>query len=112
MEIGCSENVSGTMIEVSKFNVTRVRSVMLTLVSPGFFLICLIRVYQRVFSPLKNLVFGVQGCCRFSPSCSCYAVDALRHHGAMRGSWLAVKRILRCNPWGGEGYDPVPGQPR
>lgn len=46
--------------------------------------------------------------CRFSPSCSQYALDALRTHGAFRGTWLAAKRIGRCHPWGGSGYDPVP----
>ena len=46
--------------------------------------------------------------CRFHPSCSAYAVDALRLHGAARGSYLAVRRLARCHPWGGQGYDPVP----
>ncbi|MGN6499274.1 MAG: membrane protein insertion efficiency factor YidD, partial [Tsuneonella sp.] len=46
--------------------------------------------------------------CRYAPSCSQYAIDALQKHGAIKGGWLAVKRILRCHPWGGHGYDPVP----
>jgi hypothetical protein len=46
--------------------------------------------------------------CRYEPSCSEYAMDALRLHGAFRGGWLAVRRIGRCHPWGGSGYDPVP----
>jgi len=46
--------------------------------------------------------------CRFDPSCSAYAVDALRTHGATRGSLLAIRRLARCHPWGGQGYDPVP----
>lgn len=46
--------------------------------------------------------------CRFTPTCSQYALEALRRHGPLRGSWLALKRILRCHPWGGSGYDPVP----
>ena len=46
--------------------------------------------------------------CRFTPTCSAYALEALRKHGAIKGLWLAAKRILRCNPWGGSGYDPVP----
>jgi putative membrane protein insertion efficiency factor len=46
--------------------------------------------------------------CRFEPSCSAYAIGALRRYGALKGSWLALKRILRCNPWGGCGHDPVP----
>lgn len=61
-----------------------------------------IRLYQRYISPLTP------ACCRYTPTCSQYAIEALRTHGALKGSWLAFKRILRCNPWGGSGYDPVP----
>ena len=46
--------------------------------------------------------------CRYQPSCSAYAITALRRYGALRGSWLAAKRLLRCHPWGGSGPDPVP----
>ncbi|HLL59202.1 MAG TPA: membrane protein insertion efficiency factor YidD, partial [Allosphingosinicella sp.] len=46
--------------------------------------------------------------CRYSPSCSAYAITALQRYGALRGSWLAAKRLCRCHPWGGHGYDPVP----
>lgn len=46
--------------------------------------------------------------CRYAPSCSAYAMEALRMHGAFRGGWMAAKRIGRCHPWGGSGYDPVP----
>lgn len=54
----------------------------------------------------------VLGCnCRFHPSCSDYALEALRGHGAARGAWLAARRVLRCNPWHPGGYDPVPPPP-
>ncbi|MDD2961178.1 MAG: membrane protein insertion efficiency factor YidD [Muribaculaceae bacterium] len=46
--------------------------------------------------------------CRYSPTCSQYAIDAIKKYGAFKGLWLAVKRIARCHPWGGSGYDPVP----
>ena len=46
--------------------------------------------------------------CRYAPSCSHYAIEALEQHGAIKGGWMAVKRIMRCHPWGGHGYDPVP----
>ena len=46
--------------------------------------------------------------CRFAPSCSAYAIEAFQRHGAARGGWLAFRRFIRCHPWGGHGYDPVP----
>lgn len=61
-----------------------------------------IRFYQRYISPLTPPT------CRFTPSCSNYAIQAIRKHGPFKGLALAVWRILRCNPWGGSGYDPVP----
>lgn len=65
-------------------------------------LIALVRVYQVALSPL------MAGHCRFQPTCSRYSIEALRTHGALRGSWLTVRRVLRCHPLGGFGYDPVP----
>ena len=61
-----------------------------------------IRLYQVALSPL----IGPR--CRYQPTCSHYAVEALQKHGTLRGGWLALKRIGRCHPWGGSGYDPVP----
>ena len=46
--------------------------------------------------------------CRYQPSCSQYAIDAVQKYGAIKGGWMAVKRLMRCHPWGGHGYDPVP----
>lgn len=68
----------------------------------GWLLIQPIRFYQRYISPLTPPT------CRFTPSCSNYAIQAIRKHGPFKGLALAVWRILRCNPWGGSGYDPVP----
>lgn len=65
-------------------------------------LILPVRFYRVAISPL------FPPCCRFTPSCSEYAIEALRIHGPLRGTWLALRRILRCHPWGGSGYDPVP----
>ena len=64
----------------------------------------LVQLYRVAISPW----LGVN--CRFQPTCSEYALQALRRHGAFRGSWLAAKRIGRCHPWGGSGHDPVPGE--
>ena len=61
-----------------------------------------IRFYQRAISPLMG------PSCRFTPTCSEFAVGAIDQHGALSGGWLAFKRILRCHPFGGQGYDPVP----
>lgn len=68
----------------------------------------MIRVYRWVISPAKQALFGSLGRCRFSPSCSQYALESVCTHGAVRGSWLALKRLVRCHPWGSCGYDPVP----
>ncbi|HEU5126083.1 MAG TPA: membrane protein insertion efficiency factor YidD [Verrucomicrobiae bacterium] len=71
-------------------------------------LILLVRLYRWTLSPAKAVLFGPLGRCRFEPSCSQYALDALKTHGAISGSWLAVRRICRCHPYGGCGHDPVP----
>jgi uncharacterized protein len=68
----------------------------------GLPLIALIRIYQWGISPW----LGPR--CRFTPSCSRYAVEALQKHGLLKGTWLAMRRISRCHPWGGHGIDPVP----
>ncbi len=75
---------------------------------PARGLMALIRVYQLTLSPAQTFFFGATGGCRYTPSCSAYAVEALREHGAATGTMLAVKRICRCHPWGGCGHDPVP----
>jgi len=64
-------------------------------------LIQLVLVYR---APLGRFLSGQ---CRFHPTCSQYAIDAITKHGAARGAWLAMKRIARCHPWGGRGYDPA-----
>jgi uncharacterized protein len=60
-----------------------------------------IRTYQYLISS------WTRPSCRFSPSCSNYAIDAIRKHGPIKGSWMGFRRIMRCHPWGGSGYDPV-----
>lgn len=66
--------------------------------------IILIKFYQLCISPLKP------PSCRFTPTCSAYALEAFRRHGPVKGFFLTVRRLLRCHPWGGSGYDPVPGR--
>lgn len=66
-----------------------------------------IRVYRVTLSPALFFIFGGNGC-RFTPTCSQYALDAIEQHGALNGATLAAKRICRCQPWGGCGHDPVP----
>lgn len=61
-----------------------------------------IRLYQRCLSPL------LPPACRYLPTCSAYAAEAIAVHGVVRGGWLAFRRLARCHPWGGSGYDPVP----
>lgn len=64
--------------------------------------VALIKIYQYCISPFFPRM------CRFTPSCSVYAIEALKKHGLFKGGWLTVKRISRCHPLGGSGYDPVP----
>jgi len=71
---------------------------------PGLPLRVLIRTYQWGIAPV------LAPRCRFLPSCSNYALEAIERHGAIRGAWLTVRRMARCHPWGGHGYDPVPDE--
>jgi hypothetical protein len=73
----------------------------------SFVIRLLIRCYQLTIAPILTVLTG-GGCCRFEPSCSRYFSAAVEKHGALRGSWLGVKRLARCHPWGGSGLDPVP----
>jgi len=66
-------------------------------------LILLIKAYQWILSPMLG-----PNKCRYQPTCSNYALEALRKHGLIKGAFLSAKRILSCHPWGGHGYDPVP----
>jgi hypothetical protein len=68
----------------------------------GAVFIVLIRIYQYFISPLTS------ASCRYTPTCSQYAVEAIKKYGAFKGGWLTIKRIASCNPWGGHGHDPVP----
>jgi len=68
----------------------------------SYLLLLPIKFYQYCISPLKPPA------CRFVPTCSQYAIEAVQKYGPLKGSWLALKRLLRCHPWGGSGYDPVP----
>lgn len=68
----------------------------------SYILVIPIYFYRGVISPMKPAV------CRFTPTCSQYAIEAIKKHGPFKGLWLAIKRISKCHPWGGSGYDPVP----
>ena len=70
-----------------------------------YVLIALLRGYRAVISPLYGQV------CRYHPSCSAYALEAVQVHGSIKGTWLAVRRLGRCHPWAAGGYDPVPSRP-
>jgi hypothetical protein len=69
---------------------------------PGLLIIALIKVYKYVISPLLPMA------CRYTPTCSEYGIQAVKKHGAWKGTGLTIKRILSCHPWGGHGHDPVP----
>ena len=72
----------------------------------------LIRIYQRTASPLLPALFGPTCGCRFHPSCSHYAAEAVRTHGTLKGAWLTARRIIKCTPLHPGGHDPVPPAPR
>src|SRR5205085_8496463 len=67
-----------------------------------------VQCYRWLISPAKVFLFGAAGRCRFTPTCSVYTLEAVERHGAVAGTWLGIKRVCRCHPWGGCGYDPVP----
>ena len=69
-----------------------------------------VRIYRAAISPMLGAFFGATGGCRFVPTCSAYAAEAVRERGAIHGGWLSVKRVCRCHPWGGHGHDPVPSK--
>lgn len=71
---------------------------------PIYAITTMIRLYQKVVSP----IIGGRATCRFTPSCSTYAIQAIEKHGVLRGCLMAIRRITRCRPGGGYGYDPVP----
>lgn len=71
-------------------------------------LLLVIRAYRKVLSPVLGFLAGPYSGCRYTPTCSVYAMAAIQTHGAVKGAWLGLKRICRCHPWGGCGHDPVP----
>lgn len=70
----------------------------------SYILIAFIQFYKKFISPITPAT------CRYSPTCSTYMLEAIKIHGPFKGTWLGIKRIASCNPWGGSGYDPVPGK--
>lgn len=94
------------MPEASAQLLSRLRS------GPARLLIGLVRIYQKLFSPVLPAVLGPNCGCRFHPTCSHYAIEAWRTHGALAGSWFTLRRLLRCTPLHPGGLDPVPPRPR
>jgi putative membrane protein insertion efficiency factor len=70
-------------------------------------LLALLYIYKYALSPVLHMI-APGGGCRFTPTCSAYAIEAVKRHGPVRGGWLALKRIAKCHPWGSHGHDPVP----
>ena len=97
----CGEGTPECSSAVAEEKTQQGSGVRITFSAAGILLIPIL-FYKKCISPL------FPPCCRFTPTCSTYAVEAIMTHGAWRGLWLTVKRIVRCNPWGGHGYDPVP----
>ena len=81
-------------------NLKQVYNVTIKLITFPF--VILIKIYQLIISPL------FPPSCRFVPTCSQYSLEALKKYGLLKGGWLTIKRIVKCHPWGGSGYDPVP----
>jgi len=73
-----------------------------------FLIRLIIRGYQVFLNPVLKLLAGPNAGCRFTPTCSNYFLQAVEIHGSFKGSWLGIRRIFRCHPWGRYGYDPVP----
>ncbi len=71
-------------------------------------LLALIAFYRLAVKPALQFIAGPGGSCRFTPTCSCYCREAIERYGAWKGGWMGLRRICRCHPWGGMGYDPVP----
>lgn len=68
----------------------------------GYVFTVIINAYRYLISPMLG------PSCRYTPTCSAYGLEAIKKHGGFKGGWLTIKRIARCHPWGGSGYDPVP----
>lgn len=81
-------------------NIKKAYNTLLTIITFPF--IVIIKIYQILISPI------LPSSCRYTPTCSHYTLEALKKYGIFKGGWLGIKRISRCHPWGGSGYDPVP----